>query len=137
MIMTSTLNPYINFKNNAREAMVFYKAVFGGDYTVMTFGEAGIPNMPADGVMHTQLNVDGKPLVMGSEANGDQHEFGGMSISLSGIDADELRGYFTKLSDGGIVMQPLIKASWGDEFGMLRDKFGITWMFNIGSTGMG
>ena len=54
-----------------------------------------------------------------------------ISISLSGDDGDELRGYWAKLSDGGTVSLPLEKQMWGDEFGMCTDKFGIGWMVNI------
>ena len=54
-----------------------------------------------------------------------------VSVSLSGDDVDELRGYFTKLSDGGSVTMPLEKQMWGDEFGMCTDPYGIAWMVNI------
>ena len=54
-----------------------------------------------------------------------------MSISLSGDDADELRGYFEKLADGGTVTVPLEKQMWGDEFGMVTDRFGVGWLVNI------
>ena len=53
-------------------------------------------------------------------------------ISLSGEDGDELRGYWDKLADDGAVVMPLEKQMWGDEFGMLTDRFGIGWMVNIG-----
>jgi len=52
-------------------------------------------------------------------------------ISLSGDDADELRGYFAKLTDGGNAEVPLEKQVWGDEFGMGTDKFGVSWLVNI------
>jgi PhnB protein len=54
-----------------------------------------------------------------------------ISISLSGDDADELRGYWRQLAEGGTVMVPLEKQMWGDEFGMCADRFGINWMVNI------
>ena len=57
-----------------------------------------------------------------------------IAVSLSGDDADELRGYWKKLSDDGAVSVPLEKQIWGDEFGMCNDRFGITWMVNIGQT---
>jgi PhnB protein len=60
-----------------------------------------------------------------------------ISISLSGDDADELRGYFAKLSDGGTVTMPLEKQMWGDEFGMCVDKFGVTWLVNIAGSAAG
>lgn len=54
-----------------------------------------------------------------------------IAISLSGDDADELRGYWDKLSAGGTVSVPLEKQMWGDEFGMCVDRFGIGWMVNV------
>ena len=66
-----------------------------------------------------------------------KHEPGNnISISLSGTDADELRGYWSKLADGGQVSVPLEKQMWGDEFGMCTDRFGIGWMVNIGQPGL-
>jgi PhnB protein len=128
--MKSALNPYLNFNGKAREAMEFYKSMFGGELAITTFGDMHIPNAPADGVMHAQLVVDGTSLLMGSDGMDDSN-YHGFSLSLSGDVADELRGYFTKLSEDGNVTKPLEKESWGDEFGMVTDKFGISWMINI------
>ena len=55
----------------------------------------------------------------------------GFSVSLSGDDDATLRGYWDKLADGGMILQPLEVAPWGDAFGMLTDKYGITWLVNI------
>ena len=60
-----------------------------------------------------------------------------ITVSLSGDDADELRGYWDKLSSGGSVTMPLEKQMWGDEFGMFVDKFGVAWMVNIVGSGGG
>jgi PhnB protein len=135
--MASRLNPYINFKDNARQAMEFYKEVFGGDLTLNTFGELGAPSTPdADKIMHAQLETDSGFALMASDrpaGMGMEHNPGdNISISLSGDDADELRGYWEKLSAGGTVTMPLEKQMWGDEFGMCVDRFGIPWMVNIG-----
>lgn len=128
--MQAVLNPYISFNGKTREAMEFYKSVFGGELTISTFGDQHVPDAPADGVMHAQLAVGGVPIVMGSDGM-DTEKLGGFSMSLSGSNADELRGYFQKLSEGGQVTKPLSKESWGDEFGMLEDAFGVKWMINI------
>jgi PhnB protein len=128
--MQATLNPYISFNGTTRAAMEFYKSIFGGELSISTFADQHVPDAPADGVMHAQLAVDGKPIIMGSDGMGDK-SFSGFSLSLSGTNADKLRGYFQKLAVGGQVTKPLEKESWGDEFGMIQDKFGITWMVNI------
>lgn len=128
--MHATLNPYVNFNGTAREAMEFYQSIFGGELTITTFGDMHMPDAPANGVMHSQIAVDGTPVLMGSDGMG-KEDFGGFSLSLSGDDADELRGYFQKLGEGGKITKPLEKESWGDEFGMLVDKHGVTWMVNI------
>ena len=127
--MASTLNPYLSFKSNAREAMEFYQSVFGGQLDVMTFGQMG--GEPADGVMHSHLGTDQGFALMGSdtpEEMGEPSPNG--SISLSGDDP-ELRTWWDQLSDGGQVTMPLEKQAWGDEFGMCVDKFGVTWLVNI------
>jgi PhnB protein len=54
-----------------------------------------------------------------------------MTVSLSGDDAKQLRGYWDKLSKAGQVMMPLEKQMWGDEFGMCTDQFGVPWMVDI------
>jgi PhnB protein len=132
--MASRLNPYISFRDNARQAMDFYKEVFGGDLNLNTFGEFGAPGTPdADKVMHAQLETDrGFTLMASDTPAGMEYSPGNnISISLSGDDADELRRYWEQLSDGGTVTMPLEKQMWGDEFGMCLDRFGIPWMVNI------
>jgi PhnB protein len=132
--MASRLNPYISFSDNAREAMEFYKDVFGGTLTMNTFGEYGDKDAPeANLIMHGLLETDNGFALMGADTPpGMEYKPGtNMSVSLSGDDGDELRGYWDKLSEGGMVTVPLEKQMWGDEFGMCVDRFGIGWMVNI------
>jgi PhnB protein len=133
--MASRLNPYISFRDNARQAMEFYRDVFGGNLSVNTFGESGgAQGTPeADKIMHAQLETDRGFTLMASDTPAEMPYNPGnnISISLSGDDADDLRGYWAKLSDGGTVTMPLEKQMWGDEFGMCQDRFGIPWMVNI------
>lgn len=133
--MGSRLNPYLSFEGNAREAMEFYRQVLGGDLTVTTFAEGGLPHQPgdADKVMHSQLETPSGFTLMGADAVSGTPgtPASGVQISLSG-DADaELTGYYQKLSGGGTVVEPLVTAPWGDKFGMVSDRFGILWMVNI------
>ena len=134
--MASRLNPYISFSDNARQALEFYQGVFGGTLTLNTFGEYGAPDTPeADKIMHGLLETDGGFTLMGADTPpGMEHNPGtNITVSLSGDDADELRGYWEKLSGGGgKVLVPLEKQMWGDEFGQCVDQFGIGWMVNIG-----
>ena len=133
--MPSRLNPYVTFDGNARDAMEFYRDVFGGELTLNTFGEFGSEDPAiADKTMHAQLETErGFTLMASDTAPGMEHRPGtNISISLSGEDADELRGYWEKLSGGGTVTMPLLKQLRVDEFGMCEDRFGIAWMVNIG-----
>ena len=132
--MASRLNPYISFDNSARQAMEFYRDVFGGNLTMNTFGEFGQADSPdADKIMHSQLETGSGFTLMASDTPAGMQRNPGdtITISLSGDDADSLRGYWEKLSDGGTVTMPLEKQMWGDEFGMCTDRFGIPWMVNI------
>jgi len=131
--VSSRLNPYVSFTDNARQALDFYASVFGGSPTVMTFGETGMPGPDADKVMHGQLETTtGFTLMCADTPTGMERTVGSnMSISLSGEDADELRGYWSALSGGGAVTMPLEKQVWGDQFGMCTDQFGVPWMVNI------
>jgi PhnB protein len=134
--MASRLNPYISFTDNAREAMEFYQSVFGGDLRVNTFGDFGGPADQADKVMHAMLESPGGLTLMAADTPpGMPHNPGNnITVSLSGEDADELRGYWNQLSSSGTVSMPLEKQMWGDEFGMCVDRFGIPWMVNITAT---
>jgi PhnB protein len=131
----SVLNPYINFRDNARQALEFYKDVFGGDLRVSTFGEYGDPNQPgADGVMHGQLETDSGFTLMASDTPPGMDVSSGagnITISLSGDEEQQLRGYWDKLSEGGTVTMPFEKQMWGDLFGMCTDKFGVPWMVDV------
>ena len=133
--MASRLNPYISFTDNAREAMEFYQGVFGGALVLNTFGEfGGAAEAPfADKIMHGMLETDSGFTLMGADTPpGMDHNPGtNITVSLSGDDADDLRAYWDKLSSDGTVTVPLEKQMWGDEFGMVTDKFGINWMVNI------
>ena len=132
--MASRLNPYISFPGTAREAMEFYQRVLGGSLTLNTFGEFGAQDAPdANNIMHGMLETDRGFTLMGADTPpGMEHQPGNnISVSLSGDDADELRGYWEQLSDGGTVTVPLEKQMWGDEFGACVDRFGISWMVNI------
>jgi len=133
-IMASRLNPYLSFNGNARQAMEFYASVFGGNLTFSTFADFGAKDSPdADRIMHGVLETDADYTIMGADITSDMeyHPMAGFSVSLSGDDADALRGYWEKLSASGAMTMPLQKQVWGDEFGMCVDGYGVSWLVNI------
>jgi PhnB protein len=136
--MSTRLNPYLSFRDTAREAMDFYQSVFGGELTRSTFAELHASEDPAeqDKIMHSMLTTEaGLTLMAADTPNSMDHAPGGsISVSLSGEDDAELRGYWMRLSDGGNVVYPLERAPWGDSFGMCVDRFGVNWMVNIAGT---
>lgn len=131
--MTSQLNAYLNFNGNARQAMEFYAGVFGGTLNLNSFADLGRSGPDGDRIMHSQLETPAGYTLMAADYTSDMEYPGmsGFSISLSGDDADALRGYFGKLAAGGTVTMPLAKQVWGDEFGMCVDQFGVAWLVNI------
>ena len=132
--MASRLNPYINFRGNAREAIEFYRSVFGGELRISTFGEFGTDDPETkDQVMHAMLETDAGFTLMASDtpAHMDLTPGDNMGVSVSGDDGDLLRGYCDKLAEGGDVSVPFAKQMWGDEFGMCKDRFGVPWMVNV------
>ena len=139
--MASRLNPYLNFRGNARDAMEFYQSVFGGELTLSTFGESGMSDDPAEQqqIMHGQLETSSGYTLMGADtpARMPFDPGGTYSVSLSGDDDGELRGYWEQLSDGATVTAPLEQAPWGDSFGMCTDRYGVSWLVNITGSGQG
>ncbi len=133
--MPTILNPYLSFRDNAKQAMEFYQSVFGGELNMSTFAEFQASDDPAenDKIMHAQLTSPSGLILMGADTPNrmDYTPGDNFSISLSGDDEAELRGYWDKLAVDGTITQPLEKAPWGDSFGMLNDRFGITWLVNI------
>jgi PhnB protein len=131
------LNPYITFNGNAREAMELYRDVLGGELKLNTFGEFGAPDgSDPDGVMHAFLETPAGFVLMASDKMPGQSDVSGdnVTISISGYndDAEAMRGYFQGLSHGGTVIMPLEMQMWGDEYGLLEDRFGVRWMVDFG-----
>src|SRR5690242_20549407 len=127
--MQTKLNPYLGFRNKARAAMQFYQTVFGGKLNIGTFKEFHASQDPTEDekIMHAELVTDNGLTLMASDTPKSMPYRRGtnFSISLSGDNEGELRGYFEKLAAGGRITMPLEKAPWGDTFGMCTDKFGV------------
>ena len=131
----TTLNPYISFSDNAREALEFYHDLLGGELVISTFAEGGMQVQPEEAnlVMHGQVTGSSGLVLMASDTPSHVQRTVGdnISVSLSGTDEAELTGYWQKLiADGGTVTMPFERAPWGDLFGMAVDRFGVHWMVN-------
>ncbi len=133
--MSTKLNPYLGFRDNAREAMQFYQSVFGGELTLSTFGEYQASEDPAeqDKIMHAMLVTESGMTLMGADTPNSMGYNPGdaYSVSLSGEDEGELRGFWDGLSKEGTIAMPLEPSPWGDTFGMCTDRFGVNWLVNV------
>ena len=137
--MSSELNPYLNFRDTARQAMEFYASVFGGTPEIASYKDFQVSDDPAedDKVMHAVLRAGNGMTIMAADVPNRMEYAPGsdFSLALSGDDEAELRGWFDRLAEGGAVTVPLAKAPWGDTFGMLKDRFGVSWLVNISAGG--
>ena len=133
--MSTTLNPYLSFRDTARAAMEFYRSVFGGELAIDTFAAYDMGQDPAENdlVMHAQLDTPSGFTLMASDTPRSLPYAppAGFAVSLSGDDDTELEGYWHALSDGGAITMPLETPPWGGRFGMLTDRFGVDWMVSI------
>ena len=133
--MTTRLNPYLGFRDSAKPAMEFYQSVFGGELTLSTFAEMHASEDPAEQnkIMHGMLVSPSGLTLMASDTpdSMEYHPGDNISVSLSGEDETELRGYWDKLAVGATITAPINQAPWGDIFGMCTDQFGIQWLVNI------
>lgn len=140
--MTARLSPYLNFHDQARAAMEFYGDVFGAEPTFSTFDEFGMVQDPSDAgkIMHSQLELPaGGGALMAADTPSGMPAPAEVSaqVALFGgaEDAEVLRAVFARLSEGGTPGVPMEVAPWGDEFGMVTDKFGVGWMVNVAGPG--
>jgi len=130
------LNPFLRFNDGkCKEAMNFYKSIFGGEVSFMTVGESPYAkDMAADKqdfIMHAELKKGGF-VFFGSDMMKDKATIGdNVGMSLNCESEAEIRDLFDKLSKGGEVFMPIEDAFWGALFGVVTDKYGIEWMLNF------
>lgn len=134
--MAIGLTPYFNFPNSSREAMEFYASIFGGQLDVMTYGQGVGDTNPQtmDNVMHASLFVGPGFHLMASDVTEDSSPNATVALSSDGegsTDADTLKGYWDRLTEGATILEALAASPWGSTFGMLTDRYGITWLFDI------
>lgn len=127
------VHAYLCFEGRTEEAIAFYKAKLGATVEVlMRFKEAPDPSMVSPGnkdkVMHASLRI-GETSVMASDGrNTGQPDFKGISLALTAKDEAEAEKLFAALGEGGQVQMPMSKTFFAARFGMVVDKFGVTWM---------
>ncbi|MFI8949807.1 VOC family protein [Streptomyces sp. NPDC053750] len=127
---------HLNFRGDAREALAFYRSVFGGDVAVVTYEDAGNVQdaAEADQVMWGQVSADSGLCVMAYDVPSDMPWHQGENaffVSVRGDSAEEITAYWEKLSADATVLQPLTAAPWAPLYGMVRDRFGVTWVLDV------
>jgi len=129
------ISAYVNFDGNCRQAMEFYKECLGGELIIQTIGgspmETQCPAAMKDQVLHSSLTKSGL-LLMGSDMVGPDgfNKGNNIALSVNCSSEEEINTFYSNLSSGGKILDPLKKQFWGAIFGCLTDKFGIRWMFN-------
>lgn len=137
MNANASLQPYLNFGGRCEEAIDFYRKALGAELRMMMrFKEAperdsDLPECFEDKIMHASLQI-GESVLMASDGRCDgQQTFEGFSLSITLEDEVEAERVFAALGEGGLVTQPLEQTFWSPKFGMLQDKFGISWMVSV------
>ncbi len=134
--MTLAATPHLNFRGDARTALEFYQSVFGGQLTIITYANMGNVQDPSEAnqVVWGQVEAPDGFRVMAYDvpaarlwSRGDDPFF----LSLRGTDAEEIQARWENLSDGASIAVPLSPAQWSPLYGMLRDRFGITWVVDV------
>jgi PhnB protein len=134
--MSITTTAHLNFRGQAREALTFYASVFGGEVTAFTHEQAGRPHGPdeADQLAWGQVRTGDGFRVMAFDVpkarpfdRGQESFF----VSVRGTDEDELRAFWAGLAEGAEVRDDLGPATWSPLYGMLTDRFGVTWVLDL------
>jgi PhnB protein len=130
------VEPYLFFDGRCEEAIEFYKAKLGAEVTMLArFKESPEPRMAPPGaedkVMHARFSL-GDTAVLASDGRCEGNpSFKGFSLSLNALSEDEAEKMFAALSDGGVVQMPLTKTFFSPRFGMVVDRFGVSWMVYV------
>ena len=118
---------HLNFRGDARAALTFYQSVFGGDLAVVTYPDSAE-------VMWGQVAADNGFRVMAYDVPAHTAWSPGENaffVSLRGQTTEEVTAYWKQLSEGATVLQPLEPSQWAPLYGMLRDRFGVTWVVDV------
>lgn len=134
--MTLAVSTHLNFRGQARAALDFYKQVFDGEQTVMTYGAMGQPDLAAspDHVIWGQVTAEDGFRIMAFDVRTGQDYHAGANafyVSLRGSSADEVRTRWSALAEGAVILHPIGPSAWSPLYGMLTDKFGVTWIVDV------
>ncbi|MCG8970371.1 VOC family protein [Streptomyces sp. CL12-4] len=149
--MTISTTTHLNFRGTARQALDFYATVFGGRTVIATYGDLGMPKeVPgADKVVFGQVenedgfrvmayDIPGQDDTDSTVTAGSTRRENGATItdrtffqSVRADTLDEITGYWSALAEGGTVIEPLAASAWTPGFGMLTDRFGVTWVLDV------
>ncbi|WP_330173913.1 VOC family protein [Streptomyces sp. NBC_01498] len=134
--MSVTTTTHLNFRGTAREALGFYQSVFGGRIVVVTYRDAGAvrDESEADRVMWGEVAGDDGFHVMAYDVPSQQPWNRGENsffVSVRGDRAEEISALWEKLAEGATVVSPLEPAKWAPLYGMLTDRFGVTWVLDV------
>ncbi|MVA76271.1 VOC family protein [Auraticoccus sp. F435] len=134
--MSVTTTTHLNFRGQARAALEFYRSVFGGEVQAVTYADAHDTREPAeaDQLMWGQVRSDQGLHLMAYDVPARLPYDAGVNavfVSVGGSDPDELRAAWHGLRDGATVVQELAPAGWSPLYGMLRDRFGVTWVLDL------
>ena len=127
---------HLNFRGDARAALEFYRSVFDGDLLAVTYADAHsvTDSAEADQVMWGQVTSDRGFHVMAYDVPSRMPWTPGQNpffVSVRGNAADEITGYWEKLRDGATILVPLGPAGWSPLYGMVKDRFGVTWVLDV------
>ena len=127
------IQPYLNFDGRCDEAIAFYKKAVGAEVsTLMRWKDAPDKSMctpqNADKVMHSSVNIGGATVMMSDGRHTGHPEFKGISLSLIAKDPAEAETAFNALGNGGQVQMAMSKTFFSPAFGVVADKFGVSWM---------
>jgi PhnB protein len=133
----SQLDPYLFFNGNCAEAMRFYEKTLGGKLEMMMKAseapDGTAPGADPDGILHASVLVEGRRLMASDWMSTDPYPgMNGVSLTLNYPSVEEAKRKFEALAAGGQVFMPMDKTFWVESFGMLKDKFGTSWMVSGG-----
>jgi PhnB protein len=133
------VEPYLFFEGRCEEALEFYKKALKAEVTMLLrFKEAPDPPPPGmlppgseNKIMHASFTVAGATVMASDGRCSGQPSFKGISLSLTLQSEAEADRIFAALAEGGKVDMPLGKTFWSPRFGMVTDRFGVSWMINV------